>query len=216
MGCIIGRKRAQVEEDGYIIKGITPEEDQFRLIDTHGLELCPFCRAKVAENDAEDVKRYNNRIRVRSENDYALALNNLGVCYAQGKYGLPEDPKKAEELFRQAYDLDDPNAAWCLFKLYQRYFPDQKERQMEYLRRGETLGSLNCMQVLVNELSGDVQNIQEYLRLYMKQARMGGYTQHLMWCYRNKFVSKDAVAETLRINRSPESVREVYVNCSSR
>ena len=74
----------------------------------------------------------------------------LGSFYANGGGGLPQSIQKAEELFQQAYDLDYPTAAFRLFNLYKRHYPDQKEKKMEYIRRGEALGDVKSVQELAN------------------------------------------------------------------
>ena len=72
---------------------------------------------------------------------------------------------------------------------------------MEYLRRGEILGNLECVQELI-DLARHDDNSEEYAILYIQQARMGGTTRDLMPLYRDKLISKVDVATTLRLHRS--------------
>ena len=201
-GCIVGRQRAQLESTGYIIDGITPEEKQFRLLMKHWSNLCPFCRSEDAEGNEGIVKRILNRITIRNDEDYTVALTKLGTFYAEGGVGLPQSIQKAEELFQQAYDLDYPPAAFHLFNLYKRHYPDQKEKMMEYARRGETLGNVGCIEKLF-DLAIDSENYTEMTRLCMKAARLGkDYNVMLMTCYQLELLSKDDLATTLRAHQA--------------
>ena len=205
-GCIVGRQRAILESTGYIIDGITPEEEQFRLILEHWSNLCPFCRSEDPDDEEEYVERLLNRINIRNDEDYANALNTLGTFYHDGKGGLPQSIQKAEELFQQSYDLDYPTAAFHLFYLYKSHHPDQKEKMMGYARRGETLGNIRCTQEL-GDLAYESGNFEEYKRLNMKGARSGNDNarDNLMAIYKGSkglLLSKDDLTITLRAHQA--------------
>ena len=217
-GCIVGRQRAQLESTGYIINGITPEEKQFRLIMKRWSNLCPFCRSKDAEDNKGYVERVLNRITIRNNEDYTLALMTLGSFYTEGGGGLPQSIQKAKELFQQAYDLDYPPAAFHLFNLYKRHHPDQKEKKMEYIRRGEALGDVKSIQELANHAVAS-KNYTEFTRLSMKAACLGNDTtrDNLMKLYKvseAQLLSKDDLAITLRahqaINGEMKTVQRGY------
>ena len=130
----------------------------------------------------------------------------LGTCFDEGIGGLPQSIQKAEELFQQAYDLDNPIAAYYLFDLYKRHYPDQKEKMMEYARRGETLGNVGCIKKLF-DLAVDSKNYTEVTRLSMKAARLGTDTarDNLMELYKvseAQLLSKDDLATTLRAHQA--------------
>ena len=56
---------------------------------------CPFCRVPPAHtSDEESIER----VKKRMEMDDAEAIHNLGCCYAEGGYGMPQDWDKALEL----------------------------------------------------------------------------------------------------------------------
>ena len=116
--------------------------------------------------------------------------------------------EKAEELYQEAYDLDDPIAALKLSFLYIRHYPDQKEKWMKFFQRGEMLGNLKCMEFLVNFAVGlnitsiEPENYKEVTRLVTKAASLGGDTENLMNCYRKKMLSKEDLATTLRAHQA--------------
>ena len=210
-GCVVGTQRTQLKEPqpqfkelGRIIEGTTPEEEQFWRIKKYGrhIYVCPYCRAPFPKDGEEALQRLYARIEIRNH-DYTEAVNILGRCYMEGKYGLPQNFTKAEELFKKALDLDDPQAASNLYHLYHQHYPDQKEKAMEYLVRGEQFGHLQCMKILALEaLRSD--NVEEATRLSVKLARLGEWedTRDLLMFYQHKLLSKDVLASTLRANQS--------------
>ena len=65
-----------------------------------GVGLCPFCRTPTptTEEIGEQYKK-------RAELDDAEAIRNLGCCYGEGRYGLPQNHAKALELWHRAAKL---------------------------------------------------------------------------------------------------------------
>jgi len=181
-GCVVGKQRTQLKEPqpqfkelGIIIKDTTPEEEQFRLIKEHGMKIyvCPYCRTPPPENDEELLQRLYDRIEIRDDRDYTIAVNQLGTYYSNGECGLSQNLTKAEELYKEAYDLDDPVAAWNLFGLYRNHYSNQKEKEMECLVRGEMLGNIKCIQALAihADASGNMEN---FARLCVKSVAWVG------------------------------------------
>ena len=207
-GCVIGQQRTQLKEPqfkelGIMIEDTTPEEEQFRLIEQHGnsIYVCPYCRAPFPKGAEELLQRLYDRIEVRNDRDYTIAVNQLGAYYRTGKHGLPQNLKKAEELFTKAYDLGNPDAAWHLYLLYHNYYPNQNEKEKKYLVRGEMIGNMECTSVLA-KLACDSGNGEECARLCMKAALLGEDTSNLLQCYRHNLLSKDDLATTLRANQA--------------
>jgi len=62
--------------------------------------LCPLCSTPVPTSDEEENILTKNRMETGDAN----AIFNIGVFYAQGKYGYPQDIDKALELWHQAAD----------------------------------------------------------------------------------------------------------------
>ena len=63
--------------------------------------VCPFCRAIPNTSDEELVER----IKKRSESDDAIAMNQLGNYYDDGRRGLPQNYDRAMELWLRAGEL---------------------------------------------------------------------------------------------------------------
>ena len=199
-GCVVGTQRARLKELGRIIEGTTPIEEQFRLIKKHGIKLCPYCRAASPTTDEEQLQRLYNRIENRNDRDYTIALFQLASCYEDGDYGLPQNLTKAEELYQEAYDLDDHDAALNLYFLYHNHYPDQQKKAREYLVRGEMLGNIGCILALAN-LALKSQNTEEYARLCVKAVRSGEDICSLMRCYKLKLLSKNDLVATMCANQ---------------
>ena len=207
-GCAIGKQRTQLKESqfkklGIIVEDTTPEEEQFRLIKEHGnnIYICPYCRTPPPFGDQELLQRLYDRVEVRNDRDYTMALNQLGSFYRAGKHGLPQNLKKAEELYTKACDLGDPYAAWNLSCLYRNHYPDQKEKAREYLLRGEMLGNYKCTEVLADHAC-DSDDMEEFTRLWLKAVCLGGDVTYLLKCYQLNLLSKDDLATALRANQA--------------
>ena len=61
----------------------------------------PFCRTPPPFSKEEIVKRE----KIRVEAGDAAAIYNLGIYYAEGDYGFPQDMDKALELWHRAGSL---------------------------------------------------------------------------------------------------------------
>ena len=62
---------------------------------------CPFCRTPWHASNDEYIERTQNRVEAGD----AAAMNTLGCCYRDRRYGLPQDYTKALELWRRAAEL---------------------------------------------------------------------------------------------------------------
>lgn len=69
-----------------------------RIRDSVG--LCPFCRTPTPSTD-EMIEQMEKRMEI----DDAEAIYNLGCCYDNGQYGLPQNHAKALELWHRAAEL---------------------------------------------------------------------------------------------------------------
>merc|ERR1711865_1020468 len=134
------------------------------------------------------------------------AMIAMGNFYENGEHGLSKNPKKAEELFKRAYDLGHPHAAYLLYELYSDSVPNPV-LAMKYVEEGARRGNAYCMfgLAIIVRASG---NNKETMRLYMNAARSGHATamENVMLCYRENFLSKDDLATTLRAHQAANDV----------
>ena len=78
-----------------------------------------MCLADQAEEKEENEKALEYIQRALDE-DYPPAIYRMGICHLRGLLGLPQDPEKAADYFRQVGEKEDP-AGWCaLGQLYQQ------------------------------------------------------------------------------------------------
>ena len=75
---------------------------------------CPLCRLIIQKDDDEFVKRIKKRMKL---ND-AHAFYTLGCSYLNGDLGLPQNHRKAFELWNQAAKLGSCNAHNALADAY--------------------------------------------------------------------------------------------------
>ena len=200
MGCLIEEQRVRVRDMGFIVEGVTPEAIQFALILTFPWNKCPYCCAKDASTDEEKLRLL--RIRINKFND-PIAMNILGCGYHNGEFGLPINIKEAEKFYQRALDLEYSAAIINLYHLYRDNYPDQKQKAMEFLQRGNSLEDITCIHELSNK-AHESDNYEEVARLATKLARLGDNIamDTCIRCYRRNIISKDELATTLRENQA--------------
>ena len=163
--------------------------------------MCPFCRTELPATDTEFLERLYKQIDKYKDPN---AMTMVGSYYMNGERGLPKNPKKAEEIFKRAYDLGDPTAAHLLSMLYSDDIPDQA-RMMKYEEEGARRGHTGCMNNVALR-AGKSNNNNEATRLMMKAARSGDdfAMNYLMILFRNGFqlLSKEDIATTVRAHKA--------------
>ena len=79
-------------------------------------QLCAFCRIPSPEPGEEAFER----IKKRAENGDAEAIGHLGQFYANGTNGLPQNYKKALELYHRAAELGSAAAYYNIGRIYNK------------------------------------------------------------------------------------------------
>ena len=75
---------------------------------------CPFCRVPNPKTDKELLKRLKKRLKMNDP----YAFLNLGCFYRDGSTSLPQDKKKAIELWNRAVELGSVGAHYDLGRAY--------------------------------------------------------------------------------------------------
>ena len=76
--------------------------------------ICPFCRTPAPTSDKELIEQTKKRMEIGD----AEAMHNLGGCYFEGLYGLPQDRAKALELWYQAAKLGYATSYYSIAAAY--------------------------------------------------------------------------------------------------
>ena len=214
IGCLVDQHRVliigtNVEKP---IKGSTEEELEFKMLTSESLEelefkmltsevrfVCPFCRKPEPTNHRENRTRFWERI---DEYKDPKAMLMLGCSYEKGKHGLSKNIKTAEELYKRAYDLGDPNAAHALVALYTEHIPDEA-RMLQYAEEGVRRGNGACMNA-VGVHAHQSGNYEEATRYFMMAARSGvnEAMSNVMKCFRQALLSNEDLATTLRAHQA--------------
>ena len=96
-----------------------------------GTSLCPFCRTPAANSDDEIINRHEKRIDMNDPK----AICNMGVYYAEGLYGLPQNRAKSLDLLHRAGELGN-SEAFCIignaYKVGRGVEVDQKKAKHYY------------------------------------------------------------------------------------
>ena len=205
-GCITAQKRTLIIGSNVKkpIGGSKEEESEFKkILSSKQIMVCPFCRTEQPTNAKEELKRLWERI---DEYKDPKAMRMLGSYYMNGDHGLTKIPKKAEELYQQAYDLGDDIAAYNL-----SLQASDEARRMKYLEEGVKRGNAHCNNCL-GFLAAKSDNYEEAKRQFMSAARSGHKKamSNLMLIYQTpgSVVSKEDLATTLRTHKAANDTRK--------
>ena len=163
-----------------------------------GETKCPFCRVPASKTSEETV----GRIKKRAEVDDANAICNLGLCYAEGTRGLPQDWGKALELWHQVGELGCASAYYSIGNAY--YFGRGAERDIEKAKHhyglaaigGDVKGRFN-----LGILEEDAGNMIRALQHFMIAAGCGHdkSLKKIKELYINGHATRDDYAKALQL-----------------
>lgn len=88
--------------------------------------MCPFCE-EVLRLTSEEGKIRRIEERIEKCNDDALHI--LATCYDVGQWGLPQDSRKAHQLWIRAAELGSRNAHYRLSESYGKYHEERGEKK---------------------------------------------------------------------------------------
>ncbi len=103
-----------------------------------------------------------------------IALNQLGLIYAEGRYGMKTAPDKAEAFYRKALDAGSQIAAYNLYSLLcQQGKTEDAVRALELGAQQNQPICLNALGVAYESGRGVTKNLQKMLEYYLKAAELG-------------------------------------------
>ena len=163
-----------------------------------GVGLCPFCRKPAPTAEEEIIELYKKRMEV----DDAEGIRNMGCCYHNGIYGLPQDHAKALDLWLRAAELGSTKSYCNIGGAY--YFGrggverDEKKAN-HYFELAAMGGHLDARHNL-GVLEGRASNADRALNHFMIAAGCGYYNslEHIKQMFMNGDVTKDDYAKALR------------------
>ena len=161
-----------------------------------GKGLCPFCRTPTPYQE-ELVEQYKKRMEV----DDAEGIRNLGGCYSDGEFGLPQDHAKALELWHQAAELGNATSYYNIGNAYQT--GDGVERDMKkamhYYELAAMRGNTDAMHNL-GVLEFNAGNMDRALKHDMVAAGCGDNDslENIKQTFMNGKATKDDYTNALR------------------
>ena len=162
-----------------------------------GLLLCPYCRTPKAKNGQENIIRTQKLM----EKGNAQGFNMLAGYYKQGKYGLPQDYQKTNELLLKAGELGYSGAYSNLGNSY--HFGEGVEIDLKkakyYYELAAVDGDTNARYNL-GCIEGESGNVLRAYKYYMIAAKAGDKDaiDGVKEGYMNAAVTKNEYANTLR------------------
>ena len=157
---------------------------------------CPFCRLPLPNSDEENIKRCKKRMGLSDSQAFYV----LGRHYNEGTWGLPQDFKKALDLWHKAADLGSCMAFSSIGEAYLRSRGVEEDTDManHYYRlsamRGNEQARHNCGGW--EEWKNSGVDRATYMSRAMK--RMDQSLKMVGEGYKLGFVTKDEYTSTLR------------------
>ena len=162
-----------------------------------GVGLCPFCRTPTPASE-ELLKQIQKRMEVGD----ADAIYNLGCCYADGDWGLPQDIAKALELCHRAAELGNAKSYTSIGVTY--YGGNGVERDESkanhYFELAAKGGDSNSRYNLGNA-EGRKGNMDRALKHFMISVEFGHHDslEIIKQMFMKGHATKDDYAKALRV-----------------
>ena len=161
-----------------------------------GADLCAFCRTPNAKTDNKHIKRVKNLM----DKGNAYAFNMLASCYAIGVHGMPQDRRKANELYLKGGELGCADAYLNLAIFYRDgtgVEVDEKKAKY-YFELAAMVGSVQARKYL-GSLEGEAGNYERSKKHFIIGARAGDEISlgRVKAAYMVGIVAKDEYAVTL-------------------
>ena len=132
----------------------------------------------------------------------AEAICNVGSCYYNGDYGLPQDHAKALELYQQAGELGNVGAYHSIsVAYYTGNGVERDEKKAEYYFELAAMGGDTVARRNLGALEGRAGNMDRSLKHYMIAAGMGctASLENIKLMFMDGNTTKDDYAKALRV-----------------
>ena len=139
-------------------------------------QKCPFCRTPAPISDEEQIKRAGKRMELGDAN----VIYNLGCCYYDGMYGLPQDHSKALELWHNAGELGNATSYYSIGNAYYNGCGsvERDETKANHYWELAAMGGHVTSRHNLGSLEGQAGNYDRALKHHMIAA-VGGYNDSL-------------------------------------
>ena len=158
--------------------------------------LCPFCRTPTVSGE-ETVERITKLM----EKGNAEAHNQFAGFYADGRFGLPQDAAKANELYLKAGELGCAEAYYNLANHY--YYGDgvdvDKKKAKHFYERAVMGGDVGARHNLgiMEGLAGNTKRAMKHLLIAAKSGFIDSL-EKVKEGFKAGMVTKDEYAQALR------------------
>ena len=157
---------------------------------------CPFCRVPTPESDEEIIQSIEKRV----EMDAAEAIYNLGCCYNDGIYGVPQNYDKALYLWHRAGELGCASAYNNIGNAYGRGAARDMKKTMHYFELA-AIGGCTEARYNLGLLEQRAGNMSIALKHYMIAAGYDESLKEIREFYINGHATKDDYAKALRAHQ---------------
>jgi len=161
-------------------------------------EKCAFCRAPEIRSDEEAIERLKKRVEVGD----ADAIYTLGVLYARGIQGFPQDYTKAIELSHRAGELGCANAYYNIGSAYQngQGVEVDKKKAQHYYELAAMRGDVHARNSMgyMDYNKGDAERALKHWMIAVE----GGINlslEAIKFLYSKGYAAKDDYSKALRL-----------------
>ena len=161
-------------------------------------DSCPFCKVKGPSSNEESIMR----CKMRMELNDAEAFYELGHAYYNGKQGLPQDTKKACELWNQAVEFGSMRAHSSLAAAC---IGVDKNKAIRHFKHA-AIGGDGAARTILGAMEADSGKVDRATKHFMIAARNGNdeSLKRIGEGYKAGLVTKDEYASTLRAYKNTQ------------
>jgi len=162
---------------------------------------CPFCRFPLPRTEMESVVRVKKRMAAGD----AEAFLTLGGWYERGKNGLPQDNRRAFELYSRGAELGSFQSHCSLASAYLtgEGVEQDDEKAVHHLMLA-SIGGSDTARSMLGDAEANRGTMERAMKHYMIAAKRGhdDSMKEIGLGYKAGKVTKDEYASTLRAHRA--------------
>ena len=167
--------------------------------------LCAFCRTPYTKS----VQEFVNRLKKGVERNDTNSMEQLAICYLNGKCGLQKDRVKAKELFQKAAEHGCASAYGWLGILHPKGTGKDMKKAKHYLELGVIEGDMISRYILGRMDMMNGKNVRA-LKHFLICAK-AGYEPSLhpiKLYFKGGYMTKSAYAVALRACKKQQADRK--------
>ena len=161
-------------------------------------QKCPFCRTPTSDTDEVMMERIQKRI----EAEDSIAIHNIGSWYRDGKYGLPQDHKKALEFYHRSAELGYAKAYCSIGVAYHKgHGVETDKKKATYYTELAAMGGDAAARDNLGIIEASIGNIDRAVKHFMIAVRSGHSKslKNIQQLYSDGYATKEDYTKALQL-----------------